>query len=41
MIYEKAGITDLFTTEAITIKESVLKLAKFPLHHHPGRRIYL
>jgi len=36
MIYEKAGITDLFTTENITIKESVLKLAKLPLHHHPG-----
>jgi CubicO group peptidase (beta-lactamase class C family) len=36
MIYEKAGITDLFTTEPITIKESVTKLAKLPLHHEPG-----
>ena len=36
MIYKKAGITDLFTTEAITIKESVLKLVKLPLHHNPG-----
>lgn len=36
MIYHKAGITDLFTTEPVTIKESVLKLAKLPLHHHPG-----
>jgi len=36
MIYEKAGITDLFTTEDITIEESVKKLAKLPLHHHPG-----
>ncbi|MDX1741864.1 MAG: serine hydrolase domain-containing protein [Rhodothermales bacterium] len=36
MIYKKAGITDLFTTENITIEESVLKLARLPLHHHPG-----
>ncbi len=38
MIYEKAGITDLFTTEKITIAESVTKLAKLPLHHSPGER---
>jgi CubicO group peptidase (beta-lactamase class C family) len=38
MIYEKAGITDLFTTEPITIEESVKKLAKLPLHHHPGEK---
>ncbi len=37
-IYAKAGITDLFTTEAVTIGESVRKLAKLPLHHHPGER---
>ncbi|MCG2588638.1 serine hydrolase domain-containing protein [Rhodohalobacter sulfatireducens] len=36
MIYEKAGVTDLFTTEDITIEESVTKLAKLPLHHEPG-----
>ncbi|MEL6942384.1 MAG: serine hydrolase domain-containing protein, partial [Bacteroidota bacterium] len=36
MLYHKAGITDLFTTEPISIKESVLKLAQLPLHHHPG-----
>jgi CubicO group peptidase (beta-lactamase class C family) len=36
MIYQKAGITDLFTTEKITIAESVKKLAKLPLHHNPG-----
>ncbi len=35
-IYHKAGITDLFTTEDITIGESVKKLAKLPLHHTPG-----
>lgn len=37
MIYHKAGITDLFTTEPVTIRESVLRLAKLPLHHNPGR----
>ncbi len=37
-IYRNAGITDLFTTEKITIGESVRKLAKLPLHHHPGER---
>lgn len=36
MIYHKAGVTDLFTTEAITIEESVKKLAVLPLHHKPG-----
>ena len=35
-IYAKAGITDLFTTQQITIGESVKKLAKLPLHHEPG-----
>lgn len=38
MIYEKAGVTDLFTTEDITIEESVKKLAKLPLHHEPGAK---
>ena len=38
MIYQKAGITDLFTTENISIEESVKKLAKLPLHHHPGEK---
>lgn len=36
MIYAKAGVTDLFTTEKVTIDESVKKLAKLPLHHNPG-----
>ena len=35
-IYHKAGITDLFTAEDITIGESVKKLAGLPLHHEPG-----
>ncbi|MDF2157309.1 serine hydrolase domain-containing protein [Algoriphagus sp. CAU 1675] len=38
MIYQKAGITDLFTTEKVTIGESVKKLAKLPLHHEPGSK---
>jgi len=37
-MYKDAGITDLFTTQPITIAESVKKLAKLPLHHHPGER---
>jgi CubicO group peptidase (beta-lactamase class C family) len=37
-IYASAGITDLFTTENISIGESVKKLAKLPLHHNPGER---
>jgi len=38
MIYAKAGVTDLFTTEKITIAESVKKLSKLPLHHNPGEK---
>jgi CubicO group peptidase (beta-lactamase class C family) len=38
MIYKKAGVTDLFTTENISIEESVKKLAKLPLHHQPGEK---
>ncbi len=38
MIYQKAGVTDLFTTENIPIGESVKKLAKLPLHHQPGEK---
>ena len=37
-LYAKAGITDLFTTEKISIGESVKKLAKLPLHHNPGEK---
>ncbi|PTM02285.1 MAG: serine hydrolase [Bacteroidetes bacterium] len=37
-MYKDAGITDLFTTEPISIGESVKKLAKLPLHHHPGEK---
>ena len=37
-IYAKAGVVDLFTTEQVTIGESVKKLAGLPLHHHPGEK---
>jgi len=35
-LYADAGVTDLFTTDPVTIEESVLKLADLPLHHDPG-----
>ena len=38
MIYQKAGVTDAFTAEKITISESVKKLAKLPLHNNPGEK---
>jgi len=38
MIYQKAGIIDLYTTESITIGENIKKLAKLPLHHDPGSK---
>ncbi len=38
IMYNKAAITDLFTTENISIGESVRKLAKLPLHHNPGEK---
>lgn len=37
-IYQKAGIVDLFTTEPVKIGDNIRKLAKLPLHHHPGER---
>ncbi len=38
MIYQKAGITDLFTTKNISIEENIINLAKLPLHHNPGEK---
>ena len=38
MIYHKAGVVDLFTTENVTIEQSVKRLAKLPLHHEPGTK---
>lgn len=37
-MYAKAGIIEAFTSERITIAENIKKLAKLPLHHHPGER---
>lgn len=36
MIFQKAGIIDLFSTTDMSIKDNVKKLAKLPLHHNPG-----
>jgi CubicO group peptidase (beta-lactamase class C family) len=38
MLYSKAGTTDLFTAEDISIKDVVMKLAELPLHHDPGEK---
>jgi CubicO group peptidase (beta-lactamase class C family) len=38
MIYHRAGVTDLFTTEPVRIGDSVKRLARLPLHHHPGEK---
>ena len=37
-IYQKAGVVDLYTTENVSIEQSVKRLAKLPLHHEPGER---
>lgn len=37
-MYHKAGIVDLFTTEPVKIGDNIKKLAKLPLHHHPGEK---
>lgn len=36
MLYQKAGITDAFTTERVILADNIKKLAKMPLHHEPG-----
>ena len=38
LIYQKTGVTDAFTTKDVTIRESVKKLAKLPLHQEPGEK---
>jgi CubicO group peptidase (beta-lactamase class C family) len=38
VLYKKAGIVDLFTTEPIKIGDNIRKLAKLPLHHVPGEK---
>jgi CubicO group peptidase (beta-lactamase class C family) len=38
MIYNKARIIDLYTTENISIGDNIKKLAALPLHHNPGEK---
>jgi len=38
MIYQKAGVGMVLSTEDISIEEFVKKLAKLPLHHNPGEK---
>lgn len=38
MIYQKANVTELFTTKEIYIGDVVKRLAKLPLHHQPGEK---
>jgi CubicO group peptidase (beta-lactamase class C family) len=38
MIYQKANVTELFTTSEIYIGDVVKRLAKLPLHHNPGEK---
>jgi len=38
MIYNKAGITDAFTTKNVTLDQNIRKLAKMPLHFNPGEK---
>ena len=38
MIYKKAGIIDLYTTENVSIGDNIKKLAALPLHHNPGEK---
>ncbi|MDT0690625.1 serine hydrolase domain-containing protein [Salegentibacter sp. F188] len=37
-IYQKAGVTELFTTDNVEIEEVIKKLGKLPLHHNPGEK---
>ncbi|MCB1123101.1 MAG: beta-lactamase family protein, partial [Verrucomicrobiae bacterium] len=36
LIFKEAGITDAWTTEPVILGENIRKLAKLPLHFHPG-----
>ena len=37
-IYQKAGITDAFTTKLVLLADNIKKLAKLPLHFDPGTK---
>lgn len=38
LIFEKAGILSLATTESVTLRENIERLAALPLRHHPGEK---
>ncbi|MBV6438622.1 MAG: hypothetical protein EPGJADBJ_00246 [Saprospiraceae bacterium] len=38
LIFAKAGVYDLFTTENIALEENIRRLAALPLRHHPGEK---
>jgi CubicO group peptidase (beta-lactamase class C family) len=38
VMYKKAGIVDLYTTNPVKISDNIKKLAKLPLHHNPGEK---
>jgi CubicO group peptidase (beta-lactamase class C family) len=38
MIYQKAGVVDVFSAENISIEENIKKLAKLPLLFNPGEK---
>ena len=37
-IYQKAGVTDLFTTKKVKIGDVIKTLGNLPLHHNPGEK---
>ncbi len=37
-MYQKAGVTDLFTVKPVTIAANIKTLAKLPLHHSPAEK---
>jgi CubicO group peptidase (beta-lactamase class C family) len=38
LIFKDAGITDAWTAESVILADNIKKLAKLPLHFHPGER---
>ena len=38
LIYRNAGIIDAWTSESVILADNIKKLAKLPLHFHPGER---
>ena len=38
-LYGHAGIVDAFCADPVRIEDNIKKLARMPLHHHPGERM--